>query len=113
MNKIIFQSLLLLIGLSMISCDRAKIDGPDCIQMKIQDSEQKGEEDVVLVWEYKLDGEKYYGIVPGCCDRFTELYDEDCNLICYPSGGLTGGGAGDCPEWTDELGKGRLVWEKP
>src|SRR3989344_5588080 len=35
-----------------------------------------------------------YYLVRPCCDRFTELFDENGNSICLPGGGFTGKGDG-------------------
>lgn len=45
-------------------------------------------------------GKTYYYIPVHCCDFPSELYDKECNLICNPDGGYTGGGSGDCPDYT-------------
>lgn len=38
----------------------------------------------------------YYLTVPGCCDRFSILYNTQGQKICSPSGGFTGRGDGLC-----------------
>ncbi|AUZ04377.1 hypothetical protein ADP71_05990 [Vitreoscilla sp. C1] len=40
--------------------------------------------------------EKYYLTVPGCCDRFSVLYNAQGQKICSPNGGFTGRGDGQC-----------------
>lgn len=40
-----------------------------------------------------------YYIAPRCCDLPSELYDAEGKLICHPSGNISGGGDGQCPDW--------------
>src|SRR5690349_6125847 len=40
----------------------------------------------------------FYYLPARCCDIWSELYDEEGELVCHPDGGITGGGDGQCPE---------------
>ncbi|MDH4057678.1 MAG: hypothetical protein OEU76_02885 [Cyclobacteriaceae bacterium] len=62
------------------------------------------------LWEYTIEGKKYYYTPPYCCDMFSDLYDSECNLICHPDGGITGDGDGACGELKTKLINGILVW---
>lgn len=72
---------------------------PDCVNQIIEDI---NESDVTnppkKVFSLSFEGKTYYYVTAPCCDFFTELYDEDCNLICAPDGGISGSGSGTCPE---------------
>lgn len=62
------------------------------------------------LWRYGIDGATYYYITAYCCDMYSDLYDENCTLICHPDGGITGSGDGKCGELTAGLAHGILVW---
>lgn len=63
------------------------------------------------VWEYQYQGQTVYYLPPICCDQFGELYDQHCNLICYPDGGITGRGDGKCEDFFATRQNGKLIWE--
>lgn len=89
----------------------------------------------VKIWEYQsqpvsspprsvvkttFEGKPVYYVPAVCCDIPSELYAEDGNLICYPSGGITGNGDGKCPKFRIEYldnkdnkkdNKTNTVWE--
>lgn len=46
----------------------------------------------------------------GCCDMYTEVYDQDCTYLCAPDGGLTGLGDGTCPDFFDEARHLETIW---
>ncbi|MDP5171363.1 MAG: hypothetical protein NWR72_14055 [Bacteroidia bacterium] len=83
---------------------------PACIEKIIKEGDKQ--DDVQLVTRYEYEGDFYYAVTPGCCDKFTILYSSDCEEICSPSGGFTGAGDGKCPDWVADLGEGIIVWEK-
>lgn len=123
MYRIYFYGLILL-GLGLEACEKPLLL-PECIQFMLpaggefteaaQDEfvyDPMPSRDIIAVYRF-VDGEDiYYEIELGCCDHFTELYNQNCELVCSPRGGITGGGAGDCPTWVDTLGEGELIWKK-
>jgi len=54
---------------------------------------------------YLYEGDTVYLFVPPCCDRFSELYDQDGKLICHPDGGITGKGDGKCSDFVKKAEK--------
>jgi hypothetical protein len=48
---------------------------------------------------YDWNGKQVYLISWQCCDFFNEVYDRDCKRICAPTGGITGKGDGNCPDF--------------
>ena len=52
-----------------------------------------------------------YYLVRPCCDRFTELFDENGNSICLPGGGFTGKGDGKCPDFNKEIKNCEVIWK--
>lgn len=64
---------------------------------------------VITRWLYT--GMTVYYIPPYCCDIFSELYNEVGDLLCAPSGGITGLGDGKCPDFFDLRTDGETVWQ--
>lgn len=52
--------------------------------------------------EFERAGDRYFLIIPPCCDQMIALVDGAGDYVCAPSGGITGHGAGDCPDWIYE-----------
>lgn len=63
------------------------------------------------VWQYEYRGQVVYYFLPGCCDRFTELYAADGRLVCRPAGGITGNGDGKCRKFLTGRKNGELIWK--
>jgi hypothetical protein len=84
---------------------------PNCVDKKIHEIlEVDPHSTAAEVWKWETGDKTYYYFTSDCCDQFNYLYDTDCNLVCAPDGGLSGGGSGDCPEFTNLIEK-TLVWE--
>ena len=106
-----FVFLVLLLGLS--SCDKYNdLDVPKCIVKELKKNKREGLE-YTQVWRWKADGKTYYYLSrpESCYDCFNLLYDDNCNQICAPDGGITGKGSGDCPSFDTGVEK-VLVWQK-
>jgi hypothetical protein len=85
-------------------------DVPACIETKIGDIQQQDTYNPPAeVWRWEVDGQSYYYFTSDCCDQFNMLYNEDCDFVCAPDGGITGNGDGNCPQWTSEPVR-TLVW---
>ena len=54
------------------------------------------------------DSRRVYYFIASCCDQFNRLYDADGRFICAPSGGFTGAGDGQCPDWAHD----RRLWSR-
>jgi len=54
-------------------------------------------------------GKAAFHISPACCDIPSELYDEQGQLLCFPSGGFAGGD-GRCPGFMLDESQATLVW---
>lgn len=94
MNKITFFTLTYLL-LSACAQSTFPKGTPSCILNKIEELKEKNDKSA-FVYQYTNHGQIVFLVSPGCCDMFTELYDEECNYICAPSGGFTGKGDGKC-----------------
>jgi len=71
---------------------------PDCVnQLVVEIKAAEVTNPPKKVFSLSFKGKTYYYVTAECCDFFTELYDQDCNLVCAPDGGITGGGDRKCP----------------
>ncbi|MEO6347818.1 MAG: hypothetical protein ABIO60_07895, partial [Aquaticitalea sp.] len=62
------------------------------------------------VWKWVDDKIIYYYLTSDCCDQYNYLFNEKCETICAPDGGLTGKGDRQCPDFGESLKK-TLVWK--
>lgn len=62
-------------------------------------------------YEYK--GQKVYYLGADCCDQYDHLYDFNGNILCAPSGGLSGNGDGKCKDFGTESKNEKLIWKNP
>lgn len=72
---------------------------PAWLKDRMDDWEAEGYTEVSA---YRWQGDTVFLAIPPCCDRFSELYNHAGNLVCHPSGGITGKGDGKCPEFRTE-----------
>ena len=85
---------------------------PNCINDKIKNiKEQTVWNPPAKIYQYQYKGETVYYIPPRCCDIMSTLYDEDCNIICSPDGGIAGNGDGICPDFFTNRTDEKLIWE--
>jgi hypothetical protein len=113
LNTTLFLALLLAGVVSFTGCRKADLElgYPNCVEKMIEDIEDRNDNPPqARISRWEVDGLTYYALDPGCCDQFIELYDEDCNYVCAPSGGIGGQGDGLCPSWTEQPTI-TLVWE--
>jgi hypothetical protein len=105
----------LIVSVTVLICSCTKIsvpyDTPSCVKNKIRKIQAKSVYNPpasVSLWEFE--GKKYYYFTSDCCDQMTELFDEDCDLVCHPDGGLTGKGDGKCPDFSTGVLKRTVIW---
>ncbi len=65
------------------------------------------------VYSYDYMNQRVYYIPPYQSDFFSELYTEDCGLLCHPDGGFTGMGDGACPDFFAQRTNEVLEWADP
>jgi hypothetical protein len=99
--------ILILLLFANMTCEDTEIDAPPCVRNLIKQEPQP-----IEVWRYRFENQTVYYLVGDCCDQFNSVYDSDCNLICHPSGGITGTGDGNCPAFYDTATDGVLIWKK-
>ena len=105
----------ILLAISVLfSCRKNCVSAvPDCINAKIEvlKGQPKGNP-AYSVYQYDYNGRKVYYFPPQCCDQYSDLYDDHCNLICYPDGGLlNGSGNANCPDFFTTRSNEVLVWK--
>jgi hypothetical protein len=89
-----------------------KKDGlPSCVQTYIDTYSQGSSTNFwAQVWRWEDGVNTYYYMNSPCCDMYNFLYDDECQIVCAPSGGFAGDGDGRCPQWAVEPVK-TLVWQ--
>ncbi|HYC40521.1 MAG TPA: hypothetical protein VEB63_08535 [Chitinophagaceae bacterium] len=100
-------ALLLLQLLGSPSCSKEEM--PDCIR-RMTEAPATESPQRIDVYEYR--GKTVYFVTEDCCDKFNTVYDERCNAICAPSGGITGQGDRKCPDFARDAKFVRVLWEK-
>lgn len=111
-NRILIFSLCLFLILS--SCEEIDVpkDTPDCIKNEIEQiSNEPVRNPPAEVWQYDYNGQTVFYLPSYCCDMFSELYDDKCNLICHPDGGIAGHGDGKCSDFFARKTNGKLIWK--
>jgi hypothetical protein len=105
--------LIVFIILSLTCCEEenCEIDIPACIEKKIEEIKmEEVRNPPAQVWRWEVDEQTYYYITSDCCDQYNYLYDENCNVVCAPDGGISGMGDENCPDFVEQIEK-TLVWE--
>ena len=85
---------------------------PECVQAKITEiSKQDVWNPPAKVYRYQFKGQDVYFIPQRCCDFPSQLFTENCELICAPDGGFSGSGDNACPDFFNTRTDGKLLWE--
>ncbi|MEJ7671720.1 MAG: hypothetical protein WKF59_03200 [Chitinophagaceae bacterium] len=119
--KLSLKLALLLTSMSLAFCTKTNIQpeqdqqlslAPQGIQAKIADvkTQLKSNQSATL-YKYNYKGQVVYLITSDCCDQYNYLYDENSNIICAPSGGITGLGDGRCTDFSTEKKDPVLLWK--
>jgi hypothetical protein len=86
---------------------------PSCIQSRIDSIQLLPKwNPPAQVDEYTYNNKRVFVFTADCCDQFNVAYDEDCHIVCAPSGGIAGSGDGKCPDFANATHV-RLVWKDP
>jgi len=85
---------------------------PSCVQQQIEAIKKSAKwNPPAAVDEYSYNGKTVYLFSADCCDQYNTVYDGECNVVCAPSGGLTGKGDGRCNGFFEVAKHVRLVWK--
>ena len=94
------------------TCKKAGVKLPPCIADKIEAIQQQPKYNPsATVYRYLYAGSYVYLFSSNCCDQYNYLYDRDCNIICAPSGGITGKGDSRCSNFKQMATDETLVWK--
>ena len=61
-------------------------------------------------WSATFRNEVVYGRTSECCDAFTYIRSASGQVICAPSGGISGQGDGRCPDYHSAASNEQLIW---
>ena len=107
----------ILISVSFAACKKQSnslLFAPSCILSKIDELKSKPKQNPPAeVYEYNYLNKKAYYFTADCCDQYNILYGSNCNVICAPDGGITGGGDGKCADFNEAKKEGKLIWKDP
>ena len=85
---------------------------PACIQSKIDEIKmQQRWNPPAQVEEYNYGGKRVFLFSADCCDQFNQAFDENCNYICAPGGGITGKGDRKCEDFKTAATFIKLIWK--
>ena len=104
----------ILIAVTLYSCgsNNAQQYTRSCIDKKIKEfKDQPVANPPISVFQYLYNNQLVHYISAPCCDIYTTLYDENCNIICSPSVGITGKGDGKCSDFFDKRTQGKFIWK--
>ena len=112
MRKVIVISVCIFLFASCAPKNPGMVQMPSCLAAKI-DSIKKipGENMPQSVIQYSYKGAPVYYVTAGCCDKFNEVYDANCNHLGAPDGGITGKGDGKLTDFYSMAINKKVVWE--
>lgn len=85
---------------------------PVCIQPKIDSIKKLPRfNPPAEITEYIFNNKRVFLFSADCCDFFNLLFDENCQYVCAPTGGITGQGDFKCPYFTKNAKMVKLVWK--
>jgi hypothetical protein len=108
-----FYLLLLILLFAGMECSKNRLeDIPSCIQKKINQIKSKPRwNPPATVTEYRYKEKRVFLFSADCCDQYYQVYDENCQYLCAPSGGITGRGDGLCADFAPNAILIRMVWK--
>lgn len=63
------------------------------------------------VYSYTYKSNTVFYIPSICCDQYSTLYDDNCNIIGHPDGGFSGRGDGSIPDFFTVSTNETLIWK--
>lgn len=85
---------------------------PACLKKLIREfTEEEKQNPPRSIYSYTYQGKQVYFVPAICCDFFSDLYDDKCNLIAHPDGGYTGRGDGKASDFIETKSNGKLIWK--
>ncbi|HVF96792.1 MAG TPA: hypothetical protein VM871_05705 [Flavisolibacter sp.] len=111
--KSILLTVAVVLSLADQKCAKKKTPAfPSCVQTKIDEiKKQPRWNPPASVEEYLYKGKRVFLFSSDCCDQYNQLFDESCNYVCAPSGGITGRGDRKCADFKDSAQFVKVVWK--
>ncbi|WP_236614051.1 DUF6970 domain-containing protein [Nafulsella turpanensis] len=89
----------------------ASPDVPTCVIERIERLKSEPVRNPpAYVASYQYGGATVYYVPSAAGDQMSQLYNEECELICQPDGGLTGRGDGKCADFFEQRTHERILW---
>lgn len=102
---------LMLCGLLSGACKKHPVVN-NCIQQIIAADGMYAQTNYHSIDAYTYNGKTVYLLTSECCDFYNILLDENCNVLCAPSGGITGKGDGGCADFFAKASFVKQIWKK-
>ena len=105
--------LFLILCIGIFSCTKNILQtAPLCIQQKIGTfkSEPKGNPPQSVI-QYIYHDKKVFYIPAQCCDQYSNVFDDKCNLLGHPDGGITGRGDGTLVNFFEDARDAKIIWK--
>lgn len=84
---------------------------PDCINTLIATYKKEPTQNPPRsIYSYMYHSKKVFYIPAICCDQFSILMDENCEVIAHPDGGFTGKGDGKLNDFKSARTNEKLIW---
>ena len=103
MKKIYLLSAIALGALLITSCeeddDNLISETENCLETLIQDGIDGCVPNIITQFVYN--GDTVYYFENSCSDGYNYVIDSDCEVVCAPSGGITGNSDGNCADFLD------------
>ena len=85
---------------------------PVCIQAKIDSiTKLPTFNPPAEVTEYLYNEKRVFLFTADCCDFFNSVYDENCQYVCAPTGGITGQGDLKCKDFAKNANLVKVIWK--
>jgi hypothetical protein len=112
MKSYIFTAIIIL-SVARQKCGKDAVNTiPSCVQAKIDEIKKQPKwNPPASVEEYNYNGRRVFLFSANCCDQYNQAFDESCNYVCAPSGGITGKGDRKCEDFRDKARLIRVVWK--
>ncbi len=117
--KLSTHALTMMALLYVVVCDRtpsdpAANDLPDWLAELILEIEGAPVADpAAAIYSYKYHGRVVFYLSSRCGDIQSQLYNANGIVLCFPDGGLDGGGDGRCDDFIAERENETLIWMDP
>ena len=108
------KHLFFILSIGIFSCTKNVLQTtqvPLCIQQKIETfkSEPKGNPPQSVI-QYIYHEKKVFYIPAQCCDQYSNVFDDKCNLLGHPNGGFTGKGDGTPVNFFEDARDAKIIW---